>query len=109
MSPLLRLADAQRLRLAAFGLLFAAVIALGVYAAHIGSPTLTWTDIDAHYAELGGPDQSQTRYPPALCAAFDHSLRLNPNAFSRHPTITTGADSRIYLAEEYARHCPGQP
>ena len=104
----LNLRDASRTRAAAFGLLFTAVIALGVYAAHAGSPTLTWRDIDAHYAEIGGPDKSAARYEPALCAAFEHSLGLNRNAFARHPTITSGARSRIYLADEYERHC-GQP
>ena len=108
MTARLNLREAGRRRAAAFGLLFAAVIALGLYAAFAGSPTLTWRDIDAHYAELGGADESDARYEPALCAAFERSLRLNRNAFARHPTITSGARSRIYLADEYERHC-GQP
>lgn len=94
-----------RRRAAAFAALFALVLALGVYAAHLGQATPNWRDIDAHYAQRGGPDHSDARYDPALCDAFAHSLRLNKNAFARHPTITSGASSRIYLADEYARHC----
>ena len=93
------------LRLAAFGALFAGVLALGVYAAHIGDETVTWPDIDAHYAELGGPDESDARYADAFCAAMSESLRLNPNAYTRHPTIRSGRESRIPLAGEYERHC----
>lgn len=118
-------------RVVAYSLLFATVIVLGSYAAYIGSPTLTWRDIDARYAELGGTDQpdaryalsvegggagvlggadeSDARYDAAFCDAFAHSLRLNKNAFARHPTITSGAQSRIYLADEYARHCETPP
>ena len=96
-------------RVAAYVLLFAAVIALGVYAAHIGEAAPNWRDIDAHYAQLGGADESDARYDAALCDAFAHSLRLNKNAFARHPTILSGAQSRIYLADEYARHCEASP
>lgn len=96
-------------RVAAYTLLFAAVIALGGYAAHIGEAALNWRDIDAHYTQLGGADESDARYDAALCDAFAHSLRLNKNAFARHPTITSGAQSRIYLADEYARHCETPP
>ena len=96
-------------RVAAYALLFAAVIALGGYAAHIGEAAPNWRDIDAHYAQLGGADESDARYDAALCDAFAHSLRLNKNAFARHPTITSGAQSRIYLADEYARHCETPP
>lgn len=97
-------AGGQR-RTAAFAALFAAVIALGVYAAHIGEAAPNWRDIDAHYAALGGADESDARYDEALCGAFARSLQLNRNAFARHPTILSGAQSRIYLADEYARHC----
>lgn len=92
-------------RSAGFALLFAAVLALGVYAAHFGSPTITWRDIDAHYAELGGPDESRTAYSAEFCGAMANSLRLNANAYTRHPTISAGRASRIPLADEYARHC----
>lgn len=105
MTALRRFGAGGRGRTAAFVPLFAAVIALGVYAAHIGEATPNWRDIDAHYAVLGGADESDARYDDALCEAFAHSLRLNRNAFARHPTVRSGAESRIYLAEEYARHC----
>lgn len=105
MTPLRGLRAGGRKRAAAFAALFAVVLALGVYAAHIGQATPNWRDIDAHYAALGGADQSDARYDAALCDAFAHSLRLNRNAFARHPTVRSGAQSRIYLADEYARHC----
>lgn len=107
-SPSQNLGKRLNLRVA-YALLFAAVIALGVYAAHIGEAAPNWRDIDAHYAQLGGADESDARYDAALCDAFAHSLRLNKNAFARHPTITSGAQSRIYLADEYARHCETPP
>ena len=105
MTALRRFGAGGRGRTAAFAALFAAVLALGVYAAHIGEATPNWRDIDAHYAALGGADESDARYDEALCQAFAHSLRLNRNAFARHPTVRSGAESRIYLADEYARHC----
>ena len=92
------LSDARNIRTAAFGLLFAVLIALGVYAAHFSSDTITWREIDAHYAQ--GPDQSTTQYDAAFCTALAQSLRLNPHANAIQPDRT-----RIPLAGEYARHC----
>ena len=92
------LSDPRNIRSAAFGLLFAVLIALGVYAAHFSPDTITWREIDAHYAQ--GPDQSTTQYDAALCSALAQSLRLNPHANAIQPDRT-----RIPLADEYARHC----
>jgi len=92
-------------RLLGFAALFAAALAIGLYAAYAGTPSVTWREIDAHYAEMGGPDESGTPYEPRFCAALANSLRLNANAYARHPTIATGRASRIPLAEEFERHC----
>ncbi len=93
------------LRLLGFAALFAAALVIGVYAAYAGTPSVTWREIDAHYAAVGGPDESDAQYEPRFCSALANSLRLNANAYARHPTIATGRDSRIPLSEEFERHC----